>query len=335
MNRLSIGIVGAGRHGSRYARHAAQDIASTELRAVCRRNRDLGQALASELGCDYEADAFEMIARPDIDAVVLVTVPNLLPELVACAIEHRKPLLVEKPVAADLASGQAMLAAIEAANLYAVAGHTLRLNAVCTAMREEVASLGRIDTVLISQRFPPALELDWLDDPARSGGGNILHTGVHGFDQIRFLTGLEPTAAACSLSSVYTKGTEDNFIATLRLGDEGKALASVACSRTTASRNGLIEISGEHGQLVGDHVLGTLYRLDDRGRQDLEVGEPVHTVGALLERFSTDLLRGNEPCIPFAAGLQAVAVADACYRSAASGCFETVTAFPGANTNES
>ncbi|MFT5040498.1 MAG: putative dehydrogenase [Hyphomicrobiaceae bacterium] len=324
MSELGLGIVGVGRHGSRYARHAVNDVDGVTLRAIAQRNPEAGQALATELGCDWHADPYELIARPDIDAVVLVTIPSLLPDLIAAAAAHGKALLVEKPIAPNLEAGLAVLKLVEDASLYAVAGHTLRMNSLCLAMREAARGLGRIDTIIFSQRFPPALELDWLDDPARSGGGNILHTGVHCFDLIPFLTGLVPTQVACRMASVYTQHTEDTFTSTLSLGD-GKALASVACSRTTASRNGLIEISGEHGQIVGDHVLGTLYRLDGNGRHELPVPAPVYTTRALLERFVADLNAGAAPHIPLRAGLAAIAVADACYRSAASGKFEDVS----------
>lgn len=322
--RFGIGIVGVGRHGSRYARHAANDVANLELRAISRRNADAGQELATELGCDWHSDASELIARDDIDAVILVTVPDLLPALVDQALAAGKALLIEKPVAPNLESGWAMQQRIADSGLLCLAGHTLRLNSVCQALREAAPSLGRIDTVLVSQRFPPQLALDWLDDPAQSGGGNILHTGVHGFDLIPFLTGLNVTAAAATMGSVYTKRTEDTFAATLRLGD-GAATASVTCSRTTQSRNGLIEISGEHGQLIGDHALGNASRLDDQGGlRSLEPAAPVYTVLAILEHFA-DCLAGNaQPICRFEEALAAVAVADACYRSAASGQFEAI-----------
>src|SRR5512140_643301 len=111
--RLRLGIVGAGKHGSRYAAHAARDVDGIELVAVCRRDRASGEALASQLGCAFEADAVALLRRRDIDAVVLVTVPRLLPEFVSVAIETGKRLIVEKPVAPTLDSGRAMLAAIE------------------------------------------------------------------------------------------------------------------------------------------------------------------------------------------------------------------------------
>jgi len=327
MAKLRLGIVGVGKHGSRYAKHAAQDIDEVQLVAVCRRDGTRGREIAERYDCHYVASARELVERPDIDAVVFATVPSLLEELVSAAAARGKRILVEKPVAPDPATGLRILQAIEQAGIYCMAGHTLRFNRVVETLREAIPSLGRIDSVIFSQRFPPQRTLEWLDDPMRSGGGNILHTGVHCFDLIRHLTDLEPTDVSCTMRRVYTRRTEDNFVASLTF-QAGDALGLVACSRTTNSRNGLIEIGGEHGQLVGDHVLNTLYRLGPDGRADVQLGPPRHTVLEALRRFVEDAKTGAAPPISYREGLAAVCVASACYASAASGRPQPVALHP-------
>lgn len=323
MAKLRLGIVGVGRHGSRYAKHAAFDVDDIELVAVSRRDPSAGAAAAERFGCEYVSEAETLVRRPDIDAVVLVTVPSALPPLVLAACETGKRVLVEKPVARTLDEGIALLAAIERAGIYCMAGHTLRFNAAVAALRRELASLGRLDSLLFSQRFPPQLDLAWLDTPEQSGGGSVLHTGVHCFDLLRWLAGTEVVAAASEGRSVCTRHTEDHFVASLATSDPG-LLAQVACSRSTASRNGLIEASGEHGQVVVDHVLGTGYRLDAGGRRELEIGEPALTIPLVLQRLADDARADREPSIPYRDGLRAVAIADACYRSMGSHSFEAV-----------
>lgn len=327
--RLRVGIVGAGKHGSRYATHAARDIDEIELVAVCRRDRAKGQALADSLGCAFEAEAETLLRRRDIDAVVLATVPRLLPRLLAIAIESGKRLVVEKPVAPTLDEGLAMLAAIEKSGIYCLAGHTLRMNAAVECLRRELPTLGRLDSLIFSQRFPPQLDLVWLDTPEDSGGGNILHTGVHCFDLLRWLTGREVASVAAQARRVCTTRTEDHFASVLAMDDPG-LLAQVANSRSTASRNGLIEVSGEHGQLVVDHVLGTGFRLGANGREELAIGAPRMTVRLLLERLVADARQDAPPAITFRDGLAAIAVAEACYRSVASQAFEKVRPLPPA-----
>jgi predicted dehydrogenase len=251
-------------------------------------------------------------------------VPSLLEDLVAAATATGKRLIVEKPVAPSSETGLRILRRIEGAGTYCLAGHTLRFNRVVERMRELLPTLGRIDSLVFSQHFPPQLDLEWLDDPMCSGGGNVLHTGVHCFDLIRHLTGLEPEHVSCVIRRVYTKRTEDNFVATLALAGSD-ALATVACSRTTRARNGLIEITGEHGQLVGDHVLNRLYRLGPGGREDLELAPPAHTVLEALRALVDDANAGRAPRASYRDGLSAVAIAEACYLSAESGTATPVT----------
>jgi predicted dehydrogenase len=331
--KLRIAIIGAGKHGSRYANHAARDVDGLELVAVCRRDRTKGEALATELGCSYDPDAEALIARKDIDAVVLVTVPDLLPRFLELAVETKKRILVEKPVAATLDEGLPMLRSIETSGVYCAAGHTLRFNSAIRALRRELPSLGRLDSLIFSQRFPPQLELDWLDSPERSGGGNILHTGVHSFDLLRWMSGSEVDLATAQARTVCTTRTEDHFAALMTMRERG-LLGQAACSRSTNSRNGLVEATGEHGQLVVDHVLNTGYRLSAHGREELRIDAPRMTVRDLLERFVDDARRDAPPPITYRDGLAAVAVADACYRSLESGGYERVRPLDGAAEGE-
>jgi predicted dehydrogenase len=325
--KLRLAVIGAGKHGSRYAAHAARDVDGVELVAVCRRDSAKGEALAKDLHCEFAADAEKLVARRDLDAVVLAAVPSLLPALLPIAVETGKRLIVEKPVAPSLDAGLPLLELVEKSGVYCLAGHTLRFNAAVEALRRELPSLGRLDSFLFSQRFPPQLDLAWLDTPELSGGGNVLHTGVHCFDLLRWLSGSAIDGAAATLRSVRTKRTEDHFVSILTMQREG-LLAQVACSRSTDSRNGLVEVTGEHGQLVVDHVLGTGYRLGPRGREELGLEAPRMTVKVLLERFVDDARRDAPPPVTYRDGLAAVAVADACYRSARSGAFEKVRALP-------
>ena len=76
MAKLRLGIVGVGKHGSRYAKHAAEDLDDVQLVAVCRRDELRGREVATRYGCAYMANAHDLVARRDIDAVVFATVPS-------------------------------------------------------------------------------------------------------------------------------------------------------------------------------------------------------------------------------------------------------------------
>jgi predicted dehydrogenase len=171
------------------------------------------------------------------------------------------------------------------------------------------------------QRFEPSL-LDWLDDPRRSGGGNLLHTGVHSFDLLRFLTGENPRAVTAETRRVVTRQTEDSFAAVFSF--PGPLLGMVSGSRATGGRSGGIEVVGEHGQILADHVLGTALRIADGKREPLEMPPAVPTVRETLRAFARMLRDGAPPPITLEDGLWSVAMAEACYSSAESGKTEAV-----------
>src|SRR5713101_2019906 len=75
MTTLRIGLIGVGKHGSRYAKHIVEDIPQAELVAVCRRDQLAGEAFASTYSCLYYADYRRLLDDPRIDAVVVVVPP--------------------------------------------------------------------------------------------------------------------------------------------------------------------------------------------------------------------------------------------------------------------
>jgi predicted dehydrogenase len=174
-----------------------------------------------------------------------------------------------------------------------------------------------LHSIYLSQRFEPS-PLVWLDHKAESGGGIVLHTGVHSFDLLRFLISSEVEKVWCHTTQVFTKETEDNFMMTCRMS-EPLLTGAVAGSRSTQSRSGLIELSGEKGQLLGDHTHGFAYLIKGLEYLPLPVAPPVPTVCEALKAFVEGVQHGTPFPITVEDGLRAVAVAEACYRSALSG----------------
>lgn len=324
---IRIGLIGAGKHGGRYLRHLREDFAGRlRLVAVCRRDRASGEELARRIGCRYVADFRELIASPDVEAVVAAVPPALHTQIVAAACEAGKPLLLEKPAACSAQEAAELLSAYRRRPVPLMVAQTLRYNAVVRTIREELERIGPVHALAFTQRFPGTLA--WLDDPALARGGMIFHTGVHSFDLCRYLTGLEATEAVCVRSCVRTRRLEDNYVAAIRMGD-GKVLASVAGSRATAGRPGYIEVAGEAGTLVGDHVLHRLERVVGTVATRIPLPPPVFTVRAVLGEFAAALERGGPVPIPLEEGLRAVAIAEACARAAETGAVARVEWPPG------
>jgi len=327
MSRLGIGLIGVGKHGVRYATHITRDLAE-ELRlvAIARRDTDAARRQAAEFGCRAYHDYRELIAAADVDVLIVVVPPTAHPAIMEAAAAAHRPVLLEKPAAANLVDGQRILRAVRAAAIPVMVAHTVRYASVVPVLLRAREAIGPLHALRLSQRFEPSRP-GWIDDPAIAGGGMTLHTGVHVFDLARLLTGMEAERVSCEMARVGTVHTEDNFAAVIRFGGGGGGvvLADIAGSRATASRCGAIEIAGERGQLVADHVFNTAAIVRGTVSTVLAVPPPASTVLEVLRDFTRAIRSGTPMPIPLEEGLRAVAIADACYEAAASGRAAAVT----------
>jgi predicted dehydrogenase len=314
---LGIGLIGLGKHGSRYARHILEDLTDAALIAVCRRNHAEGEALAAAHGCAFYDDYRDLVADPRVDAVVLAVPPMLHLAIVEAACRAGKPFLIEKPLATSLAAAEQIASRVSTSGVRAMVAHTLRFNSTLQTVRAHVPEIGPLHALYLSQRFEPS-PLDWLDRRAQSGGGIVLYTGVHSFDLLRFLTGCEVTRVWCRTVQVITRETEDNFAMTCQLSDPS-LVATVAGSRAMGGRIGLIDLAGARGHLLADHVHGFVHLVRGAERLALPVPPPVPTVKETLGAFVRALRDGTAFPISIEDGLRAVAIVDAAYRSAGYG----------------
>jgi len=314
---LGIGLIGLGKHGSRYARHIVEDLTDAALVAVCRRDRTEGAKLAAAYHCAFHDDYRDLVAHPGVDAVVVAVPPIYHPAIVEAACRAGKSLLLEKPLATSLAAALRIASLVSTSGVRAMVAHTLRFNSAVQTVRAHVTEIGPVHALYLSQRFEPS-PLDWLDRRAESGGGIVLHTGVHSFDLLRFLTGYEVTQVWCRTTQITTRETEDNFVMACQLSDPS-LIAAIAGSRAMGGRVGLLELAGARGHLLADHVHGFVHLVSGNERHTLPVPSPVPTVRETLGAFVRALREGTPFPISIEDGLRAVAIADAAYRSAERG----------------
>jgi predicted dehydrogenase len=314
---LGIGLIGLGQHGSRYARHIVDDLPDAALVAVCQRSRTEGTKRAAAYGCAFHDDYRDLVANPSVEAVVVAVPPMLHPAIVDVTCRAGKPLLMEKPLATSLAAARCIANAVSTSGVRAMVAHTLRFDSTVQTLQAHLSEIAPLHALYLSQRFEPA-RLNWLDRRAESGGGIVLHIGVHSFDLLRFLTGCEVTRVWCRTAQLITRETEDSFAMTCQLSNPSLVVA-IAGSRAMGGRSGLVELAGARGQLLADHVHGFVHLVRGFERLTLSVPAPVPTVRETLGAFVRALREGTDFPISIEDGLRAVAIVDAAYRSAERG----------------
>jgi len=312
---LGIGIVGTGIHGARYARHVREDLPGLALAAISRRS-EAGAEQARAWGCRWHPDWRDLVADDGVAAVVAAATPDLNPAIAAACAAAGKPLLVEKPLAVDPTAGEAMLASFAGGPASLTVAQTLRYNRVVLALREALPRAGRLHAFAANQRLERSSH-PWLEDPDVAGGGVILHTAVHLFDALRFITGREVVRVRAWTDRRHNPRLEDLFAGLVELS--GGVVGTVDATKVSPARQGRYEFAGDAGQLEGDHIHGTLAFIDGAARQALPVAAPVPTILPLLADWERHLRgRGPNP-IPAEEGLAALRVCDACVRSAREG----------------
>ena len=315
MTDLRIGLAGCGRHGERYLRHLQRgDVEGMRAVAVHRRNQAVGRDLADRYGVDY-VDSLEALLDPErIDAVLILTPPGPHATALRAAIEAGLGVLVEKPLVASWEEVREV-AGYDGARV--MVAQTLRFSPVLRRVRELLPAVGTVHRVRMAQRLEPS-DLDWQRDRAAAGGGSVTLTGVHLFDLLRWMIGRTPDAVSARMCALQGHPFENLFDACFEY-DAPPLLAATEVSKFSRSRTSLLELVGEEGELHADYLRGTIdFRQGREVERVAEFGD-VPTLPIALGFFGA-LVRGEiETPVSLRDGIETLRMAEACYRSHASG----------------
>ena len=187
---VGLAIVGAGRvgliRGELAARHPAVNwIGIAEI------NGERGKFVGDKVGADFvTADFRDLLARPEVNAVVVSTDEHLHVEPVLAAAARKLPMLIEKPLATDLGESQSVLNAIQKSGVDAVIGYTQRFRRRWLVAKEKVRSgaLGEV-TMVTSRAFMNRLVA--IDNYRRSDNpaeiSPMVISGTHALDMVMWL----------------------------------------------------------------------------------------------------------------------------------------------------
>lgn len=312
-----VGIIGTGRHGSRYVHHIINDIDGMELKAVSRRSFE-GKEQAAEWGVSWHQDWRDLIADRAVEAVISVVPPSLnLPIGQECA-RAKKPLLIEKPLAMNSLEAATLVAAMENAGVPVTVGQTLRYNAVIQELKTRLPEMGRLYSFTANQRLEPS-SLSWHDQPELAGAGVMIHTAVHIFDALRFITGLKIERVMASVHRCYNNNLED--LVTILVEMESGVAGTLDVSKVGHARSGRYEFICDNGQLYGEQIHSFVEEAAGNSLLRLVEPTPVNTILSLLRDWN-DFLEGKGPNpVSGEDGLYAVRVCDACLESAEKECW--------------
>lgn len=308
---------------------ALAKIDGAELTAIFDDDPQRGKHYAEEYQAAYYSRVEELLGRDDIQGVIVCSPTCQHKDLVCAAAQYGKSILCEKPIAANMTDGQAMVDACKQAGVLLQVAFVCRFYPTLQAARKIVQSgdVGKVLGVVGGNRGRPPLPPlypEWITDPAWAGGGALLDHSVHVTDAMRFILEAEVETVFAEKGTFRQQGLKVEDCALLSLTFQGGVIATVDPSWSLPENNPYhydfyLRILCEKGMI----------NLDDT-RQALTVVSDHPTVrGVTAEPFGMDVdvelvchfvncLRVEKNLFPAASGedgLRALEIALAGYES--------------------
>jgi 1,5-anhydro-D-fructose reductase (1,5-anhydro-D-mannitol-forming) len=250
---LSLALVGFWHvHAQDYAAQvaAAED---AELVAAWDDVPERGRPEAEALGLPFTDDLDELLARPDLDGIVVTTSTAAHPDVIGRAIAAGKHVFTEKLLAAGTADAEALVDAARTAGVKLVVSLPRLSESETATIARAISdgSLGDITYTRVRLAHDGSIA-GWLPsrfyDAAEAIGGALTDLGCHAVYLTQHLLGAEPQSVSAVYGSVTGEALEDNAVVTLRY--PGGALAVLEASNVTTPGASTIEVRGTRGSLV-------------------------------------------------------------------------------------
>src|SRR5436853_6650155 len=150
--RIGLAIIGAGRvglfRGEVAARHPQVDfIGLADVKP------ERLKLVGDKVRADFTTSNYrELLARPEVTAAIIATDEHLHVDPILAAVERRLSLLIEKPLATELAESERVLKAIQKSGVDAVVGYTQRFRRRWLTAKEKVRTGQLGDVTLVTSR---------------------------------------------------------------------------------------------------------------------------------------------------------------------------------------
>jgi predicted dehydrogenase len=314
---IGVAVIGAGNFARAMHLPNLQQLAEYRLRAVVSRTGHNAAETARQFGAEYAAtDYAEVLADPEVRAVLIATRPHLHAEQALQALQAGKHVLLEKPPATTPEALKSLRAfydrAGEGTAPLLMTGFNRRFSPIARRIRELTA--GRAGPMILNYRMNAGyIPLDNWAHGTENGGRNVAEA-CHIYDLFTFLTGspvAEVTAQAVRPSTGHYSG-RDNFVATMRFEDG-------SVGTLTYTSLGAREHPKERMDLFVDGkvlVLDDYLRLDVAGSRAGGVRHRIADKGQMeqLRVFARAVREGGEWPIPLWQQEQAMEIAFAVER---------------------
>ncbi len=320
---IRCALVGFGYWGPNLLRNFAE-LPDVEMRVVCDSRPDLAQRVGRRYpGLELEQRYEDVLARSDVDAVIIATPPQFHAEMGAAALDSGRHVWIEKPLATTVRDAERLAGKAAAHGLTLFVDHTFVYTAAVRKMRELVHG-GELGQVLYYDSVRVNLGL------VQSDVSVLWDLAVHDLSIMDYVLGAQPLSVSALGVSHRSKQAS---IAYLTVFCDGGLIGHCHVNWLAPVKIRRTLIGGDRRMIVYDDLDPDMkIKLFDSGvdldPNDLKVNYragdvriprvPAGEALALASRHFAECIRsGAAPETGAAAGLRVVQILEAAERSLA------------------
>ncbi len=284
MKRVRIGVIGAGWWATTAHIPAIKSRADVELVAIQSREPGKSERIARDFGAKrFCTTPEELLALPDIDAVIIASTPNVHYAQAKAALESRRHVLLEKPMTFTAAEARELVEIAARKRLQFVIScpwHYTR-HGIESRRLIQSGALGVVKMISVLMTNPVDKLLKGINtspthgmanvyveprpgsysDPAIAGGGQIFCQVAHAAAYLTFLTGNRPAQVFAHFDN---DGSANDIYDALNVKLENGALVTLASTAATprSERNYEVRVFGSKAILQLELWRGTMSLTD-------------------------------------------------------------------------
>jgi UDP-N-acetylglucosamine 3-dehydrogenase len=307
MKKLGTAVIGTGFWGKNHAR-VYEELASTELVAVCDVNLERAKAVADQFGVKAYTSSSRMLKNEAIEAVSVCTWSTKLAVEALKALKAGRHVLVEKPMATYTRQAERLLETAERNGLHLTVGFLMRFIPGLRHIREAVENKKLGELVCATAKRVS----QW---PERIGDvGVVKDTAIHDIDVVRFISGEDPISVYAKSGSMRHRKFED-YAQIMLTFEDGKS-AFIESNWITPYKTRILTVTGSEAIMRLDYITQELWIEDAKENLQPRFAwqEPLKLE---LQHFADCILDKKKPVITGVDGLKALKIAEAALRSSA------------------
>ncbi|MGI9606412.1 MAG: Gfo/Idh/MocA family protein [Acidimicrobiales bacterium] len=319
MEALRVASIGLGWWGGMLAEKSV--LAGIDVVSCFARTAETRDEFARKHDAKSASSFAEVLADPDVEAVLLATPHSTHADQVVQAAEAGKHIFCDKPFTLTVAAAKRAIAASDSAGVVLQVGHNRRRQPANRRLKAMVDNdeLGMVHYAEGNLSYPKGLNPrgGWRGDPAESPAGGMTGLGIHMADTLNYLLGRPARVSAFSKRLIGVGALDDVTLATIEYEHGPLAMLGTSMVIPNIARTALWGTKAA----AGNDVDGDQFWIQPTGEMERTSQEidSLDTVRDELEEFAKNIRNGRRPETGGDEALEAVVVLEGIAESAANG----------------